>query len=75
MKYITVTMKGFIRTNFYCRCKAARDSPEIRETYFGDLLEDSQDRVFGAFLLGKYDNTKLYRSTRTDISTKIVRNI
>ena len=52
-------------------CKAARDSPEIRKEWFGDLLLHSEDRVFGAFLLGKYDNNKKYRSIRSEISSKI----
>ena len=53
-------------------CKAARDSQELRERWFGDLLLDPEDRVFGAFVLGKYDSNKQYRSTRTEISSKVV---
>ena len=53
-------------------CKAARDSMELRKEYFGDLLPDSEDRVFGALVLGKYPEGKKYRSTRTEMSTKVV---
>ena len=53
-------------------CKAARDSQELRERWFGNLLLDPEDRMFGAFVLGKYDCSKQYRSTRTEISSKIV---
>lgn len=53
-------------------CKAARDSSELRKEYFGDLLPDSEDRVFGALVLGKYPEGKKYRSTRTEMSTKVV---
>ena len=56
-------------------CQAARDSAEIRKKWFGDLLLDPEDRVFGAFLLGKYDDSKQYRSTRTSIASKIIKNI
>ena len=56
-------------------CKSARDSAELRKKYFGGLLDDSEDRVFGAFILGTYDNNrKKFHSTRSDIKTKIVRN-
>lgn len=54
-------------------CKAARDSSELRKAYFGHLLPDPDDRVFGAFVLGKYPEGKEYRSTRTDIASKTVR--
>ena len=53
-------------------CKAARDSEEIRKEYFGELLPDPDDRVFGALVLGKYPKGKTYRSTRTEMSTKII---
>lgn len=52
-------------------CKAARDAPEIRQDYFPGLLEHPEDRVFGAFLLGKYDEGKSFRSKRTPIADKI----
>ena len=56
-------------------CKSARDSAELRKKYFGGLLDDSEDRVFGAFILGTYDNNrKKFHSSRSDIKTKIVRN-
>ena len=56
-------------------CKSARDSPELRKKYFGSLLDDPEDRVFGAFILGTYDNNrKKFHSSRSDIKTKIVRN-
>lgn len=54
-------------------CKAARDSSELRKAYFGHLLPDPDDRVFGAFVLGKYPEGKEYRSSRTDIASKTVR--
>ena len=52
-------------------CQAALNSSDFKKKYFGELLEDPEDRVFGAFILGKYDNTKKRQSTRTDINTKI----
>ena len=54
-------------------CKHARDSVEIKEKYFKNLLNDPEDRVFGAFVLGKYAQGKTFRSTRTDMSLKIAR--
>lgn len=53
-------------------CKAARDSEELRNAYFDHLLPDPDDRVFGALVLGKYPPGKQYRSTRTNISEKII---
>ena len=52
-------------------CRAANDSQELRKRYFGNLLLDPEDRTFGAFVFGKYDCGKQYRSTRTEISSKI----
>lgn len=52
-------------------CKHARDSAELRNAYFGDLLPDPEDRIFGAFVLGRYPKNKQYRSSRTKISSKI----
>jgi len=52
-------------------CKEARDSSEFREEYFGSLLPDADDRVFGAFVLGKYPAGKKYTSARTSIDSKI----
>ena len=49
----------------------ALNSEEFREKYFGDLLKDSEDRVFGMFVLGKYDDSQQYQSVRSDIQTKI----
>jgi len=48
-------------------CKEARDSPELAE----HLGLDREDRVFGAFVLGKYDTTKKFRSKRGDWREKI----
>ena len=54
-------------------CKHARDSIEIKDKYFKNLLDDPEDRVFGAFVLGKYAHGKSFRSARTDMSLKIAR--
>ena len=40
--------------------------------YFNGLLPDQEDKVFGAFVLGKYPEGKQFRSTRTDVASKIV---
>ncbi len=52
-------------------CKRARDSKEIKSEYFAHLLDNDEDRVFGAFLLGKYDSSKKFRSTRSNLARKI----
>ena len=51
--------------------ESALNSQEFREKYFGDLLNDSEDQVFGAFVLGKYDDSQQYQSVRSDIQSKI----
>jgi len=48
-------------------CKHARDSAEMRQ-YLG--LED-EDRVFGAFVIGKYDTKKVFKSKRGDWREKV----
>lgn len=53
-------------------CKSARDSQEMKEKYFNGLLPDQEDKVFGAFVLGKYPTEKKFHSTRTDVAAKIV---
>ena len=54
-------------------CKRARDSEEMR-TFLS--LSGEEDRVFGAFLLGRYDpKEKKFRSARTSIWDKVeIRN-
>ena len=47
---------------------------KIFQKYFGNLLEDAQDRVFGALVLGRYQAGKLYRSNRSEMEDKIVRH-
>jgi len=50
-------------------CKRARDSKEMRQFL---NLDYDEDRVFGAFLLGRYDsNKKHFRSARTPIMEKV----
>jgi len=49
-------------------CKRARDSKEMRN-YLN--LESDEDRVFGAFLLGRYDKSKRFRSSRNSIWQKV----
>ena len=50
-------------------CKRARDSGEMRKFL---NLDCDEDRVFGAFLLGRYDsNKKQFRSTRKPIMEKV----
>ena len=51
-------------------CRLARDSGELKQTYFGELLDDPEDRIFGAFVLGKYAEGKTFRSVRSDIQLK-----
>lgn len=53
-------------------CKHARDSYQIKTEFFQGLLNDPEDRVLGAFLLGKYSPDKKFRSTRGDITDKTV---
>ena len=53
-------------------CKSARDSEEMKHKYFGKLLPEKDDRIFGALVLGKYLKGKHFHSTRTDITSKIV---
>lgn len=48
-------------------CKHARDSVDMLE----HLGLDTEDRVFGAFVLGKYDTTKKFRSKRGDWREKV----
>ena len=45
---------------------------EMKQKYFNGLLPDQEDKVFGAFVLGKYPEGKQFRSTRTDVASKIV---
>ena len=45
---------------------------EMKQKYFNGLLPDQEDKVFGAFVLGKYPKGKQFRSTRTDVASKIV---
>ena len=45
---------------------------EMKQKYFNGLLPDPEDKVFGAFVLGKYPEGKQFRSTRTDINSKII---
>ena len=45
---------------------------EMKEKYFNGLLPDQEDKVFGAFVLGKYPTEKKFHSTRTDVAAKIV---
>ena len=45
---------------------------EMKQKYFNGLLPDQEDKVFGAFVLGKYPKGKQFHSTRTDIASKIV---
>ena len=53
-------------------CKRARDSHEMRKFL---NLENDEDRVFGAFLLGRYDSNKRFRSSRNSIWQKVqIRN-
>ena len=59
---------GFWSSHTWCR--HARDSPELKQSYFGDLLDDPEDRVLGAFVLGKYAKGKSFRSARSDIELK-----
>lgn len=61
---------GFWSSHTWCR--EARDSPEIRRKYFGELLDDPEDRVFGAFVLGKYPQGKTFTSTRSAMSNKVI---
>ena len=49
-------------------CKRARDSVEMRK-YLN--LACNEDRVFGAFLLGRYDSNKRFRSSRKSIWDKV----
>ena len=50
-------------------CKRARDSAEMR-TFLS--LDCDEDRVFGAFVLGRYDsNKKQFRSNRKPIMEKV----
>ena len=49
-------------------CKRARDSEEMRE-YLN--LTSEEDRVFGAFLIGRYDPKKRFRSSRKPIADKV----
>ena len=51
-------------------CRYARDSQELKQNYFDDLLDDPEDRIFGAFVLGKYEDGKTFRSVRSDIKLK-----
>ena len=51
-------------------CRYARDSQELKQNYFEDLLDDPEDRIFGAFVLGKYEDGKTFRSVRSDIKLK-----
>ena len=53
-------------------CKSARDSEEMKQKYFGNLLPDQEDKIFGAFVLGKYPEGNFYHSTRNDIASKVV---
>ena len=45
---------------------------EMKQKYFNGLLPDQEDKVFGAFVLGKYPKGKHFCSTRTDVASKIV---
>ena len=56
---------GFWSSHTWCR--KARDSPEWRE-YMG--LEDPEDRVLGAFVMGRVAQSKVFRSKRDDWSEK-----
>ena len=58
---------GFWSSHTWCR--HARDSQEIKK-HFGGLMEDPEDRVLGAFVLGKFVEGKSFRSTRSDIKLK-----
>ena len=51
-------------------CRLASDSQELKQNYFEDLLDDPEDRIFGAFVLGKYEEGKTFRSVRSDIKLK-----
>ena len=44
----------------------------MKQKYFGNLLPDKEDKIFGAFVLGKYSEGKSYRSTRVDIASKVI---
>ena len=59
---------GFWSSHTWCR--HARDSLEIKQSYFASLLDDPEDRVLGAFVLGKYAEGKSFRSARSDIESK-----
>jgi len=49
-------------------CQAARDSQQMRE-YLG--LKDPEDRVLGAFVLGKVDPAKTFKGRRDDWRLKV----
>jgi len=58
---------GFWSSHTWCR--KARDSQEMRD-FLG--LKDAEDRVFGAFVLGKVEgDISRFKSTRGDISEKV----
>lgn len=58
---------GFWSSHTWCR--HARDSQEMRE-FLG--LKDPEDRVFGAFILGKVEGDMgRFKSTRSDINEKV----
>jgi len=49
-------------------CKRARDSKEMRNLM---NLDNEEDKVLGAFLLGRYDTKKQFRSNRNSIWQKV----
>ena len=69
--HLTATSMGDIAGfwSSHTWCKRARDSEEMRKFL---NLDCDEDRVFGAFLLGRYDaNKKQFRSTRKPIMEKV----
>lgn len=75
MHLMTAAMEdvgGFWSSHTWCR--RARDSPEFRRFVGFDDATASEDRIFGAFVLGKVDPKKrsAFRSTREDIQKKLV---
>jgi len=49
-------------------CREARDSKEMRQRMG---LDDEEDRVFGCFTLGRYDQSRKFKSARSAVSAKV----
>jgi len=58
---------GFWSSHTWCR--SWRDSAAMRE-FCG--LEDEEDRVFGAMVIGRVDSDKSFRGHRRDVSEKVI---